>query len=98
MAASGRYRALEQAGLLHPAPEAVVGEPFRSHPEFFASFDKVQVKYEMLRAHVVDGESATAAAELARVLARVVLPGPGGVRALGDGGACWTSGRGGAGR
>ncbi len=63
MAASGRYRALEQAGLLHPAPDAVVGEPFRSHPQFFASFDKVQVKYEMLRAHVVDGQSATAAAD-----------------------------------
>ena len=63
MAASGRYRALEQAGLLHPAPEAVVGEPFRSHPQFFASFDKVQVKYEMLRAHVLDGRPATAAAQ-----------------------------------
>jgi transposase len=66
VAASRRYRALEQAGLLHPAAEAVVvvvvGEPFRSYPQFFASFDKVQVKYEMLRAHVVDGESATAAA------------------------------------
>jgi transposase len=62
MAASGRCRALQQAGLLHPAPDAVVGEPFRSHPEFFVSFDKVQVKYEMLRAHVLDGESATAAA------------------------------------
>jgi transposase len=62
MAASPRYRALEQAGLLHPAPEAVVGEPFRSHPEFFAAFDKVQVKYEMLRAHVVEGQSAAAAA------------------------------------
>jgi transposase len=63
MAASGRYRALEQAGLLHPAPDAVVGEPFRSHPRFFASFDKVQVKYEMLRAHVLDGQSATASAD-----------------------------------
>ena len=63
MAASGRYRALQQAGLLHPAPDAVVGEPFRSHPQFFASFDKVQVKYEMLRAHVLDGQSATAAAD-----------------------------------
>jgi transposase len=62
MAASARCRALEQAGLLHPAPEAVVSEPFRSHPEFFAAFDKVQVKYEMLRAHVLDGQSATAAA------------------------------------
>jgi transposase len=63
VAASGRHRALEQARLLHPAPDAVVGEPFRSHPEFFASFDKVQVKYEMLRAHVIDGQSATAAAD-----------------------------------
>ena len=62
MAASARYRALEEAGLLHPAPEAVVGDPFRSHPEFFAAFDKVQVKYEMLRTHVLEGQSATAAA------------------------------------
>jgi transposase len=62
MAETARYRALEQAGLLHPAPGAVVAEAFASHPEFFASFDKVQVKYEMLRAHVVGGETATAAA------------------------------------
>ena len=62
MGASARYRALEQAGLLHPAAEAVLAEPFRAHPEFFASFDKVQVKYEMLRAHVVDGQSASGAA------------------------------------
>ena len=62
MAESGRYRVLEGAGLLHPAPEAVVAEPFRSHPSFFATFDKVQVKYEMLRAHVLGGETATAAA------------------------------------
>ncbi|MCA1697840.1 MAG: helix-turn-helix domain-containing protein [Actinobacteria bacterium] len=62
MATSGRYRALEQTGLLHPAPEAVSAEAFRLQPEFFAAFDKVQVKYEMLRAHVVDGQTATAAA------------------------------------
>jgi hypothetical protein len=62
MAESARYRALEQAGLLHPAPDAVVAEPFRSHPRFFAGFDKVQVKYEMLRAHALDRQSATAAA------------------------------------
>ena len=54
---------MEQAGLLHPAPDAVVGDPFRAHTQFFAPFDKVQVKYEMLRAHVVDGQSATAAAD-----------------------------------
>ena len=63
MGESARYRALEQAGLLHPGAEGVLAEPFRAHPEFFASFDKVQVKYEMLRAHVVDGRTATAAAQ-----------------------------------
>ena len=57
MAESARYRALEQAGLLHPGAEAVAAESFRVHPEFFASFDKVQVKYEMLRAHVLDGRT-----------------------------------------
>jgi transposase len=62
MAESARYRATERAGLLHPAPAAVRAEAFRAQPEFFAAFDKVQVKYEMLRAHVVDGQTATAAA------------------------------------
>ena len=63
MAGSPRYRALEEAELLHPSAEAVVAEPFRSSPRFFAAFDKVQVKYEMLRAHVLDGRTATAAAQ-----------------------------------
>jgi transposase len=58
----GRERALKTAGLLHPAPEAVTASVFVEHPEFFAAFDKVQVKYEMLRAHLVEGESVTAAA------------------------------------
>jgi len=53
---------LEAAGLVHPAPEAVTAPVFVQQPEFFAAFDKVQVKYEMLRAHLVDGETATAAA------------------------------------
>ena len=63
MAESARYRAVEQAGLLHPAAGAVLAEPFRAHSTFFASFDKVQVKYEMLRAHVIDGQTATTAAQ-----------------------------------
>jgi hypothetical protein len=62
VAESARYRALEQAGLLHPAAGAVMAEPFGGHPEFFAAFDKVQVKYEMLRARVIDGQTATTAA------------------------------------
>jgi transposase len=53
---------LEAAGLLHPTPEAVTAAAFVEHPEFFAAFDKVQVKYEMLRAHLVGGETVTAAA------------------------------------
>jgi len=53
---------LEAAGLLHPAPEAVTAAAFVEHPEFFAAFDKVQVKYEMLRSHLVEGETVTAAA------------------------------------
>jgi transposase len=62
VAERARERALETAGLLHPAPEAVTAAVFVEHPEFFAAFDKVQVKYEMLRAHLVEGESVTAAA------------------------------------
>ena len=62
MAESARYRALEEAGLLHPAPGAVTAAAFGEQPGFFASFDKVQVKYEMLRAHVLGGRTATAAA------------------------------------
>lgn len=62
MGEQARQRALEVAGLLHPAPGAVTAAPFVERPEFFAAFDKVQVKYEMLRAHLVEGETATAAA------------------------------------
>jgi transposase len=60
--AERRRRALEQAGLLHRAPEAVTASAFVEQPEFFAAFDKVQVKYEMLRAHLVTRETVTAAA------------------------------------
>jgi transposase len=59
---AGATAGVGAAGLVHPAPEAVRAAPFVEHPEFFATFDKVQVKYEMLRAHVVAGETVTAAA------------------------------------
>jgi transposase len=62
VAQRARQSALERAGLLHPAPEAVTATAFVERPEFFAAFDKVQVKYEMLRAHLVEGETVTAAA------------------------------------
>ncbi|MGA8054096.1 MAG: hypothetical protein WCA12_09610 [Burkholderiales bacterium] len=63
MSTATRRRILEQAGLLHTRPEAVSATLFDGREPFFLALDKVQVKYEMLRAHVVDGLSATAVAE-----------------------------------
>ena len=63
MSTATRRRILEQVGLLHPSPQAVTAPLFDGHEPFFLSADKIQVKYEMLRAHLVDGLSATAVAE-----------------------------------
>ena len=63
MSRATRRRVLEQAGLVHPRPEAVTAPLFDGREPFFLAVDKVQVKYEMLRAHVLEGLSATAAAE-----------------------------------
>ena len=63
MTTASRRRVLEQTGLLHPRHEAVTAPVFDGRNPFFFALDKVQVKYEMLRAHIVDGTSATAAAE-----------------------------------
>ena len=63
MNTSRRLRTLVAAGLLHPHPDAVTAALFDGRERFFLSQDKVQVKYEMLRAHIVDGLSATQAAE-----------------------------------
>jgi transposase len=58
---ASRLRALEAEGLLHPRPDAVTATLF-AQGGFFLAADKVQVKYEMLRAHLLDGVSVTAAA------------------------------------
>jgi transposase len=58
---SSRRRSLEAAGLLHPRPGDVTA-PLFATGAFFLSADKVQVKYEMLRAHVVDRISVREAA------------------------------------
>jgi len=63
MSTASRRQVLEQAGLLHPHPEAVSAPLFDGREPFFLALDKVQVKYEMQRAHVIEGVSATAAAE-----------------------------------
>ena len=57
-----RLAALERLGLVHPHPEAVSAALFCDGGPFFLALDKVQVKYEMLRAHVLDGVSVTEAA------------------------------------
>ena len=57
-----RWHALAEAGLLHPDPTAVSSPLFLGPEGFFLAADKVQVKYEMLRARAVDGLSATVAA------------------------------------
>lgn len=62
MSQQSRRAALERQGLLHPHPEAVTAAVFREGGPFFFAVDKVQVKYEMLRAHLVDGVSVTEAA------------------------------------
>lgn len=55
--------ALRAAGALHPRPEAVQDEAF-ARAEFFDRRDRVQVRYEMLRRHQVDGRPVTAVAQV----------------------------------
>lgn len=57
-----RLQALERAGLVHPHARDVSARLFTAGLPFFAPFDKVQVKYEMLRAHLIDGVPASIAA------------------------------------
>ena len=73
-----RLAALERLGLVHPRSEAVTVALFSDRGPFFFALDKVQVKYEMLRTHVVDGVPVTEAAA-AHGYSRGVLPGAGGV-------------------
>ena len=63
MTRATRRQVLEETGLLHPRPEAVTAPLFDGRETFFLVLDKVQVKYEMLRAHAIDGLSATVSAE-----------------------------------
>lgn len=49
-----RRQTLAAGGLVHPHPEAVRAPLFLSGNSFFFAPDKVQTKYEMLRAHLVD--------------------------------------------
>lgn len=57
-----RRLALETTGLSHPHADAVTAALFRGEGPFFFALDKVQVKYEMLRSHIIEGGTVTAAA------------------------------------
>ena len=59
--ADPKSAALRAAGALHPHPEMVRDEAFSGH-EFFDRRDRVQVKYEMLRRHRLEGRPVTEAA------------------------------------
>ena len=54
MATPAKKKALLASGTLNPHPEAVQSELFKM--DFFDPCDRAQVKYEMLRAHAVDGD------------------------------------------
>jgi hypothetical protein len=56
-----RLAALQRAGLVHLRAEAVTA-PLFSSGGFFLAADKVQVKYEMLRAHLAEHVPVTVAA------------------------------------
>jgi len=56
---SDKRRALQQEGTLHPRGSRVRAQLFWEHPRFFDARDELQVKYEMLRAHFVDGQPVT---------------------------------------
>jgi transposase len=57
-----KARALEESGVLNPAPERVTDERFHTE-EFFDPRDLVQVKYEMVRRVQAEGGTVTETAE-----------------------------------
>ena len=61
---AARLRTLEENGLVHPQALEVVAPLFTGPLSFFLPDDKIQVKYEMLRAHLLDGMTASEAARV----------------------------------
>ena len=54
--------ALRTAGALHRRPQSVRDEAFGGEQEFFDPRDRVQVRYEMLRRHRVEGRPVSTVA------------------------------------
>jgi transposase len=55
-----KIEALREQGTLNPSPEDVKDQLFQEN-QFFDPHDLVQVKYEMLRRHLVEGSAITTA-------------------------------------
>ena len=51
---SRKLASLRAASVLHPDPDRVSDPLFHDHPTFFDANDLLQVRYEMLRAHLLD--------------------------------------------
>ena len=51
---------LREAGFLHAHPDRVRDRGFVEQPDFFDSHDVLQVRYELLRAHLVEGDKIAA--------------------------------------
>ena len=49
-----QQQSLRQAGLLHAEPERVQDSLFLAFPAFFDPHDQLQVRYEMLRSHLLE--------------------------------------------
>lgn len=62
MSGASRKQALKESGLVHPNPAAVRSAVFDHPSGLFLPEDKVQVKYEMLRAHLASGDPVSRAA------------------------------------
>ena len=54
---SCKLDSLRKAALLYPAPDRVNDALFQEHPEFFDAHDSLQVRYEMIRSHRIDGHN-----------------------------------------
>ena len=56
---TNKQQCLLQAGLLNTEPERVQDSLFLDYPTFFDPYDQLQIRYEMLRSHLVDNQLVT---------------------------------------
>lgn len=52
-----KYHHLKKAGLFNPNQERVKDPLFLEHTNFFDPCDNLQIRYEMLRSHMIDSDS-----------------------------------------